>query len=66
MAYWLFKSEPSTFSIEDLAKRPSQTEPWDGVRNYQVRNWLRDEIKVGDLFFFYPTSFVAVHQYIFA
>ena len=56
MAYWLFKSEPSTFSIEDLAKRPSQTEPWDGVRNYQVRNWLRDEIKVGDLFFFYHSS----------
>lgn len=56
MRYWLFKSEPSTFSIEDLKNRPKQTEHWDGVRNYQVRNLLRDEIKVGDLAFFYHSS----------
>jgi predicted RNA-binding protein with PUA-like domain len=56
MRYWLMKSEPSTFSIDDLAKRPKQTEPWDGVRNYQVRNWLRDEMKVGDQAFFYHSS----------
>lgn len=56
MHYWLFKSEPSTFSITDLAKKPRQTEHWDGVRNYQVRNLLRDEIKVGDQGFFYHSS----------
>jgi predicted RNA-binding protein with PUA-like domain len=56
MRYWLMKSEPDTFSIDDLAKRPKQTEPWDGVRNYQVRNWLRDEIKIGDQAFFYHSS----------
>lgn len=56
MHYWLMKSEPSVFSIDDLAKRPQQTEAWDGVRNYQVRNWLRDEIKVGDQAFFYHSS----------
>lgn len=50
------KSEPSTFSIDDLANRPKQTEPWDGVRNYQVRNWLRDGMKAGDLAFFYHSS----------
>lgn len=54
--YWLFKSEPSTFSIDDLAARPNQTEPWNGVRNYQVRNMLRDDIKKGDLGFFYHSS----------
>lgn len=56
MAYWLFKSEPDCFSIDDLSKRPNQTEHWDGVRNYQVRNMLRDQIKVGDLGFFYHSS----------
>lgn len=56
MAYWLFKSEPDCFSIDDLAKRPKQTSHWDGVRNYQVRNMLRDEIKQGDLVFFYHSS----------
>jgi predicted RNA-binding protein with PUA-like domain len=56
MAYWLFKSEPSTFSIDDLAKKPGKTSPWDGVRNYQVRNLLRDTIKPGDLAFFYHSS----------
>jgi predicted RNA-binding protein with PUA-like domain len=56
MNYWLFKSEPSCFSIDDLRKRPKQTAHWDGVRNYQVRNMLRDEIKVGDKAFFYHSS----------
>ncbi|MHC1742741.1 MAG: EVE domain-containing protein [Syntrophobacteraceae bacterium] len=46
--YWLFKSEPGDFSIEDLRSRPEQTEPWDGVRNYQARNYLRDAVKLGD------------------
>ncbi len=54
--YWLFKSEPKVFSIDDLARRPHKTAPWDGVRNYQVRNMLRDEIKVGDLVFFYHSN----------
>lgn len=56
MNYWLFKSEPSTFSLDHLKSRAHQTEPWDGVRNYQVRNWLRDTIKRGDRAFFYHSS----------
>ncbi len=56
MAYWLLKSEPSTFSIDDLSRRPQQIEHWDGVRNYQVRNMMRDEIKKGDEGFFYHSS----------
>lgn len=56
MNYWLMKSEPDTFSIDDLATRPKQTEPWNGVRNYQVRNWLKNEIKKGDQAFFYHSS----------
>ncbi len=52
MKYWLFKSEPSCFSIDDLAKRPNQIESWDGVRNYQARNMMRDEMKVGNQGFF--------------
>jgi predicted RNA-binding protein with PUA-like domain len=56
MAYWLFKTEPDAFSIDDLAQRPNQTEPWDGVRNYQARNFLRDSIKRGDLVFIYHSS----------
>ena len=48
MRYWLFKSEPSEFSIEDLRKAKKQTEHWDGVRNYQARNLLRDDMKAGD------------------
>ena len=51
--YWLFKSEPSAFSIDHLAASPRQTAPWDGVRNYQARNFLRDEVQVGDQVFFY-------------
>lgn len=54
--YWLFKSEPSSFSLDDLKSRPDQTEHWDGVRNYQARNFLRDQIKVGDLVFFYHSN----------
>lgn len=56
MRYWLLKSEPDTFSFDDLKKRPKRTEPWNGVRNYQVRNMMRDEMKVGDLGLFYHSS----------
>jgi predicted RNA-binding protein with PUA-like domain len=56
MAYWLMKSEPDAFGIDDLAKRPKQTEPWNGVRNYQARNFMRDGMKKGDLAFFYHSS----------
>jgi len=56
MNYWLMKSEPDVLSIDDLKNRPKQTEPWDGVRNYQARNMLRDEMKKGDLAFFYHSS----------
>jgi predicted RNA-binding protein with PUA-like domain len=56
MNYWLFKSEPTCFSIDDLSHCPKQTTHWDGVRNYQVRNFLRDKMKVGDLGFFYHSS----------
>ena len=56
MKYWLMKSEPSTFSIDDLARAPRQTTCWGGVRNYQVRNMLRDEMAVGDLAFMYHSS----------
>jgi predicted RNA-binding protein with PUA-like domain len=56
MNHWLFKSEPASFSIDDLAKAPKQTSAWDGVRNYQARNMLRDSIKKGDLVFFYYSS----------
>ena len=51
--YWLMKTEPETFSWEDLAKSPRKTTSWDGVRNYQARNLLRDEIKKGDGVLFY-------------
>ena len=54
--YWLFKSEPSSFSLDDLKSRPDQTEHWDGVRNYQARNFLRDQIKAGDLVLFYHSN----------
>ena len=56
MNHWLFKSEPDAFSIDDLGKAPKQTSAWDGVRNYQARNMLRDSIKKGDLAFFYYSS----------
>ncbi len=56
MNYWLMKSEPDVFGIDDLRARPKQTEPWDGVRNYQARNMLRDQMKKGDLAFFYHSN----------
>jgi len=56
MNYWLMKSEPDVFGIDDLRKRPKQTEPWDGVRNYQARNMLRDQMKKGELAFFYHSN----------
>jgi predicted RNA-binding protein with PUA-like domain len=56
MRYWLMKSEPDEFSIDDLAAAPKKTTPWFGVRNYQARNFMRDEMKVGDLGFFYHSS----------
>ncbi len=54
--YWLMKSEPAVFSIDDLARRPGRTDSWDGVRNYQARNMLRDEMQPGDCAFFYHSS----------
>lgn len=56
LRYWLVKSEPETFSWIDLWKAPRRTTVWDGVRNYQARNMLRDEVKKGDLVFFYHSS----------
>jgi predicted RNA-binding protein with PUA-like domain len=56
MSYWLMKTEPSTFSIDDLAKAPKSTTGWDGVRNFQARNMLRDQMKRGDLAFMYYSS----------
>lgn len=56
MNYWLMKTEPSTFGIEHLAKAPKRTTSWDGVRNYQARNMLRDEMKKGDRAFLYHSS----------
>jgi predicted RNA-binding protein with PUA-like domain len=56
MKYWLMKSEPDVFSFDDLKKRPKKTEPWNGVRNYQARNFMRDEMKTGDLILFYHSS----------
>ena len=56
MAFWLFKTEPGCFSFEDLKNRPNMTEHWDGVRNFQARNFLRDQIKTGDLVLFYHSS----------
>lgn len=56
MNYWLMKSEPDCFSIDDLINSPKQTTHWDGVRNYQARNMMRDEMKVGDLVFFHHSN----------
>lgn len=54
MNYWLMKSEPNEFSIDDL--KQNKTEHWDGVRNYQARNMMRDQMKVGDQIFFYHSN----------
>lgn len=56
MNYWLMKSEPETFSFDDLQQRPAQTEHWDGVRNYQARNMMRDDMRIGDQVFFYHSN----------
>jgi predicted RNA-binding protein with PUA-like domain len=56
MNYWLMKSEPDVFGIDHLKNRPGRTEHWDGVRNYQARNMMRDEMKQGDLVFFYHSN----------
>lgn len=51
--YWLLKSEPASFSIDDLVAAPNKTTMWDGVRNYQARNFMRDQMKKGDFVLFY-------------
>jgi len=56
MPYWLMKSEPDVFGIDDLQRRPRRTEHWDGVRNYQARNMLRDQMRKGDQAFFYHSN----------
>ena len=56
MPYWLTKSEPDVFGLHHLKARPGKTGHWDGVRNYQARNFLRDDMKIGDLAFFYHSS----------
>lgn len=56
MNHWLVKSEPDVFSIDDLANSPDQTTCWDGVRNYQARNFLRDSMKIGDRVLFYHSN----------
>ena len=54
MAYWLMKSEPGDYNIDDLAR--DKMEPWDGIRNYQARNMIRDDMQIGDQAFFYHSS----------
>jgi predicted RNA-binding protein with PUA-like domain len=59
MKYWLMKSEPSVFTIEDLEKAPKKTVDWiptKGIRNYQARNYMRDDMTLGDLAFFYQSN----------
>jgi len=56
MNYWLMKSEPDVFGIEHLKACPDKTDGWDGVRNYQARNMMRDQMKKGDLVFFYHSN----------
>ena len=56
MNHWLMKTEPSTFGVDDLARKPKKTAIWDGVRNYQARNMLRDDYEKGDLAFIYHSS----------
>lgn len=54
--YWLMKTEPTTYSIDDLAKEKNKTTHWDGVRNYQARNFMRDDMKKGDLVLLYHSN----------
>jgi predicted RNA-binding protein with PUA-like domain len=56
MKYWLMKSEPHVFSFEDLQRLPNQLTFWEGVRNYQARNFMRDEMRTGDIVLFYHSS----------
>ena len=56
MNYWLMKSEPDVFGVDHLAGAPKRTTAWEGVRNYQARNMLRDDFRKGDLAFFYHSS----------
>ena len=56
MKYWLMKSEPDAFSIDDLRTCPKKTDHWDGIRNYQARNFMRDDMSVGDQVFFYHSN----------
>ena len=56
MKYWLMKSEPNCYSIDDLAAEPNKTTHWDGVRNYQARNFMRDDMKIGDKVLFYHSN----------
>lgn len=56
MNYWLIKSEPDAFSIDDLKNAPAETEHWDGIRNYQARNFIRDDMRKGDRAFFYHSN----------
>lgn len=56
MKYWLFKTEPNDFSIDDFLTRENKREGWDGVRNYQARNFMRDQMQVNDLAFIYHSS----------
>jgi predicted RNA-binding protein with PUA-like domain len=56
MNYWLIKSEPDAFSIDDLINSPGKTDHWDGVRNYQARNFMRDAMSKGDQVFFYHSN----------
>ena len=54
--YWLIKSEPNQFSIKDLQNRPNQTVDWNSIRNYQARNFMRDEMQIGDSVLFYHSG----------
>ena len=56
MNYWLIKSEPDAFSIDDLKNAPGKKDHWDGIRNYQARNFIRDQMQKGDLAFFYHSN----------
>ena len=56
MNYWLIKSEPDAFSIDDLKNSPGKKDHWDGIRNYQARNFIRDGMQKGDLAFFYHSN----------
>ena len=56
MRHWLFKSEPDVFGIDDLEAMPDGIDSWDGIRNYQARNFMRDDMQVGDTGFFYHSN----------